>query len=175
MKWNKIADASVAALGGLFSLIGGWTIPLNVLVIFVVLDYITGLAVAFSGKSTKTSQGGISSEIGLRGIMKKAGIVVVIMVAAQLEKLLGFTHNAISQMVVCMFIANEGISILENTSILGVLQIPFLNKVLEQLKTQNPKLGQILIEKGDLTEAQLKSALKEQEKQNDKNIKEATQ
>lgn len=168
MRLNKITEISAAVFGGLLSLVGGRTMPLGVLVVFVVLDYVTGLAVAFLGKSPKTSLGGISSEIGLRGIMRKAGIIVVIMVAAQLEKLLGLTHNAISQMVVYMFIANEGISILENTSILGVTQIPFLYKVLEQLKSQGPKLEQMLKEKGVVTEEQLEDALKEQEEKKNK-------
>jgi len=160
---KKVIDVIAAILGFLLNLIGGWSLPLQVLVVFAVADYITGVIVALFGKSKKTTKGGLSSKIGLEGIMKKTGIIFVIMVAAQLEILLGFSHSMISQAIIYIFIANEGISILENTALLGVIRIPFLLKVLEQLKNQTPKLGQILLDKGAITEDQLNDALSEQD------------
>lgn len=162
MKWDRVTEICAAVAGFFLSLLGGWTVPLKVLAIFVILDYITGVAVAVAGKSKKTKRGGIDSRIVCKGLMKKVGVIIVVMVAVQLEQLVGLNHHGVSQAVIYLFISSEGISILENTSLLGVIKIPVLNNILEQLKPQNPKLGQILIEKGVLTEEQLKTALKEQ-------------
>jgi len=155
MKWDKFAGICSAILGFLISLVGGWTPSLTVLVLFSVSDYVTGLIVAFTGKSDKTEKGGVSSRAGFKGIIRKGCIFFVIMVAYQLEVLIGLERNSISQAVMYMFIANEGISILENTSKLGVIRIPFLMKTLEQLQKSSCELNEISVNDGLITEDQV--------------------
>lgn len=105
---------SIIALGTGFTwLFGAWDTPLVVLIIFMVLDYITGLTRGYVNKE-------LSSSVGLKGIARKAIIFIVLIVAVMLDRLLN-TGNWVFRTVACYFyIANEGISLLENAASLGV-------------------------------------------------------
>ncbi|HBI7033930.1 Holin family protein [Clostridium perfringens] len=104
----------VVALGTGFTwLFGAWDTPLVVLIVFMVLDYITGLTRGYLNKE-------LSSSVGLKGIARKAIIFIVLIVAVMLDRLLN-TGNWVFRTVSCYFyIANEGISLLENAASLGV-------------------------------------------------------
>ena len=96
-------------VGGFFAaVLGGWDKWLIALVAFVCIDYVTGVVSAIY---TKT----LSSEIGFRGLMKKILIFVVVAVAVILQ---GLLENAIPlrDIAVCFYLANEGISLLENVA-----------------------------------------------------------
>lgn len=96
-------------LGGVVvSYLGGMDTILHAILFLVILDYLTGLAKAWKQKK-------ISSEIGFIGLLKKIMIFVVIAVAVEVGKL---TNNAIPlrEVVIMFYIANEGISLLENVS-----------------------------------------------------------
>lgn len=121
--WTKY---SVALVGGfLTSLLGGWDMALKVLVLFVVLDYVTGLVAAYCDQA-------LNSKIGFKGIAKKIMLFVPVAVAYWLDMLLG--QEILRSLAIFFYIANEGLSMVEN---LGRAGIPFPEQIqdaLEQIK-----------------------------------------
>lgn len=106
--FNGISLVS-GVIGGMFAAaFGGIDNFLIALAIFVVIDYLTGLIKA-------TFQKTLSSEIGFKGIAKKIFIFLVIGVAVTLENLIGDTIP-LREITICFYLANEGISLLENMS-----------------------------------------------------------
>lgn len=130
---EKVFNSIVAVIATFFTyLFGGWDIALIVLVAFMVLDYVTGVIWAYIQKT-------LNSEIGFKGLIKKCMILVVLVVAVLLDRMIN-SGTAVFRTLVCYFyIANEGISLLENISNLG-LPIPDKLKVaLEQLNKDEEK------------------------------------
>lgn len=126
---NIINFITGTLITGLVYFLGGWDIALQVLILAVVLDYITGICKAIYKKK-------LNSEIGLKGIVKKIGYFILVAVSVMLDRITGDT-GAIRTLVIYFFVANEGISILENW---GGMGIPFPQKLrdtLEQLKNDN--------------------------------------
>ncbi len=109
--------------------LGGWDVALQILVAVVVLDYITGICKAIYNKK-------MSSTVGLKGIMKKVGYFIIVAVAVILDRITGGT-GAIRTLVIYFFVANEGISILENWGGMGLPLPQKLMDTLEQLKSEN--------------------------------------
>lgn len=104
------------------SAFGGWTTGLTTLVIFMAIDYVTGLIVAgVFHKSTKTDSGTLESRAGFKGLCRKGVMLLVVLAAYRLDLAVGTTY--IKDVVVIAFIANETISIVENAGLMGV-QIP---------------------------------------------------
>lgn len=104
------------------SAFGGWTTGLTTLVIFMAIDYITGLIVAgVFHKSAKTETGTLESRAGFKGLCRKGAMLLVVLVAYRLDLAVGTTY--IKDAVIIAFIANETISIIENAGLMGV-QIP---------------------------------------------------
>ena len=113
-------------------LFGAWDTALMVLVCFMVLDYCTGVIRAFINKE-------VSSDIGLKGIARKAVILIVLIVAVLLDRLLN-TGTWVFRTIVCYFyIANEGISLLENCAGLGLPVPESIQNALVQLKDGEKK------------------------------------
>ncbi len=118
--WEKVVKYLALAGGAVAGFFGEWNVMLTVLACMMALDYISGVMVAAAGKSPKTENGGISSKIGFQGLMKKGFIIVIVLAATFLDRALG-TDAAIFQLAAAgYYIANEGISILENAELLGV-------------------------------------------------------
>ncbi len=110
-------------------LLGGIDVALQCLLIAIVLDYISGLIKAFN---TKT----LSSKIGMKGIVKKIGILLLVMVAVIVDFITGNT-GAIRSVVIYYFVANEGLSIIENLSVAGVPIPKSLKKALKILRKES--------------------------------------
>lgn len=128
--FNSISIA-FGVIGGLIvSFLGGWDGLAITLVSFIVLDWITGLLKAIYNKN-------LSSYTGFKGIIKKVVILIVVGVAVLLEKNMGIP--AIREIVMMFFIANEGISLLENVSQMG---IPFPEKLKDILIQLRKKKGE---------------------------------
>ena len=104
-------------------LVGEIDVALICLIIAIVLDYISGIIKAFNTKQ-------LSSKIGFKGILKKIGILVLVMLAVLVDRVSGNT-GAIRTLVIYYFVANEGLSILEN---LGEAGIPIPNAIKKALK-----------------------------------------
>jgi len=112
--WIK---AALAAVGGVFSYVyGPFDTLLIILLCFVSIDYITGVMGAAVCKE-------LSSAVGFKGLVKKIMVFALVGVGALLDKALPDMHGALRAAVCLFYIANEGISILENASKIG-LPIP---------------------------------------------------
>ena len=126
---NIINFITGTLITGLVYFLGGWDIALKVLIIVVILDYLTGVLKAIYNKK-------LNSEIGLKGIVKKIGYFILVAVSVILDRITGET-GAIRTLVIYFFVANEGISILENWGNMGVPFPQKLRETLEQLKNDN--------------------------------------
>lgn len=122
MAWTALGGALGAVLGGLDGFI-------MTLTIFVGVDYVTGVLVAITRHK-------LSSEIGFRGIAKKIAIFCLVAVASLIDANIIKEGNVIRMSVIFFYISNEGISILENVSSLGLPVPNKLKAVLEQLKEE---------------------------------------
>lgn len=137
MDIRKIIDAMGAAIGAAIgAAFAGWSwTPMHtILVIFMVSDYLSGVLVAVLGLSPKTETGRLSSKVGFVGLGKKAFIVLFVLLAAALDTALG--ASVFQSMVLCMYIANEGLSIIENATLLGV---PVPNGIKDALEIMRRK------------------------------------
>lgn len=111
--------------------LGGWDIAIQSLLVFIVVDYITGVLKAIYNKE-------LNSAVGVKGIIKKVGYLLVVAISVLLDKIAGNT-GAIRNIVIYFFVANEGLSILENWGNLGLPLPKQLTEALEQLKNNNSK------------------------------------
>ena len=133
MKLEEIFNLSVATVAtALTWLIGAWDTALIVLVLFMAIDYITGVIRAYINKS-------LSSSVGLIGIARKSLIFIVLIVSVLLDRLLNSETWVFRTLVAYFYIANEGISLLENCVGLGLPIPERLKDALEQLKEGNKK------------------------------------
>lgn len=114
-------------------LLGSFDVPLQTLILFMAIDYTTGIAVAMVfKKSPKTKNGGMSSNAGFKGLMKKGLILVVICVAYHLDML--FQTNVARNTTILAFTLNETISIIENVANMGVDVPKKLQNYIEKIK-----------------------------------------
>lgn len=137
--WDKIIKGACAILGVIAGLYGEWTAALSILAIMMGVDYITGVLVAITGRSPKTDGGGLSSKIGFIGIAKKGFIMLIVLVATQLDRAIGNTAMIFQTATVFYYIANEGLSILENAEAIGVPFPAFIKQRLETMREQKDK------------------------------------
>lgn len=128
MNWKTKFDMLIAFFGGIISyLFGGWDIILTTLAIFMVLDYITGMIASFIEKTWNSEKGAI-------GLIKKGTIVLLVISGVFLDRLLS-GDKWVFRTVICMFyIANEGLSIVENCGCIGLPVPKRLLDALEQLR-----------------------------------------
>lgn len=108
--------------------LGGLDIALKTLLIMILLDYITGLCKAIHNKK-------INSLIGAKGIVKKVGYLIIVAMSVLLDQVVGDT-GAIRSLVIYFFVANEGISILENWGAIGLPLPKKIFDVLDQIKKE---------------------------------------
>lgn len=101
------------------SLFGGWTASLTSLLLFMGIDYITGLIVAgVFHNSPKTETGALESRAGFKGLIRKLMILLFVLIGYRLDLAVGTTY--IRDAVCIAFIANELISIVENAGLMGI-------------------------------------------------------
>lgn len=135
--WDKVIKLVAAAAGAVAGWYGGWTTPMYVLLVFMGIDYICGIIVAIMGKSHKTDGGGLDSKVGFSGLAKKVLMMLLVLVGAQLDIAIGADNSVVRDMVCWFYIANEGLSILENMSIAGVPFPQAMKRILEQTKEKH--------------------------------------
>ena len=97
----------------------------------MVLDYITGMMCAISDKK-------LSSEVGFKGICKKVVILLLVGVANVVDVHVVGTGSALRGAVICFYLSNEGLSLLENAAHIGLPVPDKLKAVLEQLHNREP-------------------------------------
>ena len=133
--WTKIQIA-VAALGGwLGYFLGGVDGLLIALIVFMALDYITGLMCAIVDKK-------LSSSVGFRGICKKVLILMLVGVANILDVYVVGQGSALRGAVIAFYLSNEGLSLLENAAYIGLPIPDKLRDILAQLHNRENKNDQ---------------------------------
>lgn len=121
--------------GWIATLLGGWDAGLATLVLFMTVDYVTGLIVAgVFQNSNKTENGALESKAGWKGLCRKGTTLLIVLVACRLDLMLG--SNYIRDAVIIGFVLNESISILENVGLMGVDLPPVLVKAIDILKNK---------------------------------------
>lgn len=125
------------ALGSLIAgLFGGWDAALITLIIFMAIDYVTGLAVAGIFKnSTKTDDGGLESKAGWKGLARKGMTLLIVLVACRLDILIDTSY--LRDAVCIGFIVNETISIVENAGLMGVPIPKVITNAISVLKNKS--------------------------------------
>jgi toxin secretion/phage lysis holin len=134
--------STVGAIGGsILTLFGGWDASFRTLLIFMAIDYITGLIVAgVFKKSGKSKTGALESNAGWKGLCKKGVSLLIVLVAARLDVTLAIDFCRTT--VVIAFIANELISITENAGLMGIPIPSVITKAIDILKKQTEKEGE---------------------------------
>ena len=130
---------SLAGIGSILAeTFGGWDAFLKALVMFMAADYITGMAVALVfHKSQKTKNGGASSQVGYKGIVKKVSMLLLVALAVRMDEISG-THY-IRNATIFFFLGNEGLSVMENLALMGVKYPEFLKNALESIRSKGNK------------------------------------
>ena len=126
-------DLIIGIIGASVSyLLGGWNTMIQTLLLFMILDYLTGIiAAGVFHKSNKTDSGALSSKAGFKGLAKKMVILIIICLAYHIDIMLNL-NNTLYSIVVIAYISNEAISILENAIAMG---IPIPKKLEEAIET----------------------------------------
>ena len=120
-------ELALAAVGGVVGwFLGGFDGFLYALIVFVVMDYLTGVLAAGVRKD-------LSSEVGFKGIAKKVCIFVLVGIANIVDTQVIHDGAAIRTAVIFFYLANEGISILENSTVIGLPVPQKLREMLQQL------------------------------------------
>ena len=119
--------------GAIAAAFGGCNASLTTLLIFMGVDYVTGLVVAgVFHKSNKTEGGSLESLAGWKGLLRKGVSLLIVLVACRLDLAIG--TNFIRDCVVIAFITNETLSIIENAGLMGVPIPSVIVKAIEVLK-----------------------------------------
>lgn len=134
MTIKNVMCAALGIIGATISKVfGGWDAALTTLIIFMGIDYVTGIIVAgVFHKSIKSSSGGLKSTIGWQGICRKGVTIAIVLVACRLDLLVGTTY--IRDAVVIAFCTNELISIVENAGLMGIPMPDILVRTIDVLK-----------------------------------------
>ncbi len=133
---KQMICTAIGAVGSFIaSIFGGWDTALATLLIFMAVDYITGLLVAgVFHASPKSENGALESKAGFKGLIRKGLVLVVILVACRMDMLLGV--NYIRDAACIAFIVNELISMVENFGLMGV---PFPEPIKEAIELLQKK------------------------------------
>ena len=122
--FNGISNITAIIGGAIVYLLGGWDTLIIVLVTLMCMDYITGVLKSLYNKK-------LSSNVGRKGIIKKVTTLVIVSVAVMCEKV---GIPAMREITIMFFTANEGLSILENASEMGLPMPERLKSALIQVR-----------------------------------------
>ena len=123
---HLISDVFSVILTTFVYLMGGVDIALQSLLIVIVIDYLTGIASAIYNKE-------LSSKVGFKGIIKKFCYLLVVALSVVIDNLLG-QSGLIRSLVIYFFVANDGLSIIENMAEMNIKLPQKLIDALEQIK-----------------------------------------
>lgn len=127
---DKIISAITASTATTFIyLFGGFDVALQCLLVAIILDYISGMIKAYNSKT-------LSSSIGFKGILKKVGILIIVMLSVLVDHVT-LDNGGIRTLVIYYFVANEGLSILENLAVAGLPIPKKLKDALKVIKKEN--------------------------------------
>ena len=137
---NAICTTAGAIGCVIASLFGGWDAGLATLVMFMAIDYVSGLVVAgVFHNSKKTTSGALESKAGWKGLCRKGMSLLFVLIAYRLDLAIG--SNYIRDAVIIGFIVNETISIVENAGLMGVPLPKVINKAIDILTSKSEEKG----------------------------------
>lgn len=125
---NIISDVLSVLLTTLVYILGGFDVALKSLIIIIVIDYLTGVGSAYYNKK-------VSSKKGLKGIIKKFCYFLIVALAVVIDNLMG-QSGVIRTLVIYFFVANDGISIIEN---MAEMDVKLPKKLIESLEDMKHK------------------------------------
>ena len=124
--WAKV-QAAITALGGFLGyFLGGVDGLMTALIIFMALDYLTGVMVGIADRR-------LSSAVGFRGLFKKVCLIMLVGVANVVDTQVIGSGSALRGAVICFYLSNEGLSLLENAARLGLPIPEKMKDILAQL------------------------------------------
>ncbi len=136
---HLIVSALGVACSGIAYALGGWDTSVITLLIFMGIDFITGLIVGgVFHKSNKTNSGALQSRAGWKGLCKKCVTILLVVVASMLDVLLG--SNYVRDAVCIAFILNETLSIIENAGLMGVPIPKVIKKAIDVLEAKENEI-----------------------------------
>ena len=171
---KKVTEILAAICGAVASFFCGLPPIIWILLAVMTIDYITGITCGLMGKSPKTETGGLSSSEAFKGLLKKALIIFIVLLAALLDKAISMgmgdvQFEAVAGATCLWFIASEGFSIIENAASMGIPIPRVLIQALEIMRSKGDGKKEIVVtggeEKKEETEEQ-KAEENDQEKQN---------
>jgi len=134
---SNILYSTVGVVGGVIAaMFGGWSDALITLIVFMSIDYATGLIVAgVFKKSKKSESGALESRAGFKGLCRKGVALLIVLVAVRLDIVMHTSY--IKDAVIIAFIANESISIIENAGLMGIPIPGVIAKAIDVLKEKD--------------------------------------
>ena len=135
----NILYSLVGAVGGFVAMVfGGWSDALITLIVFMALDYVTGLIVAgIFKKSKKSENGALESRAGFKGLCRKGVALLIVLVAVRLDIVMHTSY--IKDAVIIAFVANESISIIENAGLMGIPVPGIIARAIDVLRNESEK------------------------------------
>ncbi|WP_363549522.1 phage holin family protein [Caldifermentibacillus hisashii] len=125
---ESMYKVTMTVLGGILGYLwGGWSTLLGILLAFVILDYVTGIFAA-------AMDGSLSSKVGFKAIPKKIVIFIMVSVGNLVDIALGGDNHVFRDGVIFFYLANELLSIIENTGRIGLPVPDFIKNAVQVLK-----------------------------------------
>lgn len=141
MKMKEQISTIAGIVGGFIAmLLGGWDSAMITLVIFMAIDFTTGMIAAALGKSKHSWTGRLSSKAGWYGLAKKFCTLLIIVAAVRIDILIGTTY--VRDATCIGFCVNELLSIIENTSLMGVPYPDAIKKAIDVLQKKAGKMNE---------------------------------
>ena len=136
---KNVICAIFGIIGGFIAnAFGGWSAALTTLLIFMGVDYLSGLILAgVFHASPKSEDGTLESYAGWKGLVRKGMTLLIVLIGARLDLLIGV--NYIRDAMVIAFCVNELLSIIENMGLMGVPMPEILTNAIEMLKSKSEK------------------------------------
>ena len=134
MNLKGILCTSIGIIGAAISdLFGGWDEAMTTLIVFMAVDYITGIIVAgVFRQSRKSDTGGLKSNVGWQGLCRKGVTLALVLMSCRLDIMVGTAY--IKDTVVIAFCTNELISIVENAGLMGIPMPNIITRAIDILK-----------------------------------------
>lgn len=131
-------------LSAIASAYGGWSDAMTTLLIFMAIDYITGLIVAgLFHASQKSENGGLESRAGWKGLCRKGMTMLIVLVAARIDMTFGMEGIALNATIIG-FISMEAISIIENAGLMGMPLPKAVTNMIDLLKKKAEEKAEVI-------------------------------
>ena len=165
---KKVTEILAAICGAIASFFCGLPPIIWILLAVMTIDYITGVTCGLMGKSPKTETGGLSSSEAFKGLLKKALIIFIVLLAALLDKAISMgmgdvQFEAVAGATCLWFIASEGFSIIENAASMGIPIPRVLIQALEIMRSKGDGKKEIVVKEEKTEKAETVEEIDQEE------------